>query len=234
MGMEREVSARLAENVARLEARIQEACQKAHRQRDEILVVPITKYVDASVTRLVMEQGYRILGESRPQIIWEKAAALPEANWHLVGHLQRNKVARTLPLVSLIHSIDSVRLLQAVEEEARRLGKVKEVLLELHMTEEATKSGFSVEEWDKLPDYVAELMHVRVTGLMAMAALESTADAARATFERVRTLRDAWQDRFPSPHHLQQLSMGMTHDFAEAIAAGATIVRIGSAFFEGE
>lgn len=228
-----EVSHVLQRNGKRIEERIDVACQRAGRSRAEVTVVAITKYVDATTTKLLYETGQHELGESRPQIIWEKAAAIPEAHWHLVGHLQRNKVARTLPLVSLIHSVDSFRLLQAINDEAGKLNKVQEVLLELHLTEEETKSGFSSEKWPQLPSYVAGLKHVKVTGLMGMAALEGTPDKARKTFSRLRELRDRWQLLFAAPHRLHHLSMGMTGDFELAILEGATMVRIGSAFFEG-
>ncbi len=228
-----EVSHLLQRNGKRLEERITATCQRAGRSREEVTVVAITKYVDVATTKLLFESGLPNLGESRPQVLWEKAPAIPEARWHLVGHLQRNKVARTLPLVSLIHSIDSLRLLQAINDEAGKLNKVQEILLELHLTDEETKSGFSSEEWPQLPSHVAGLNHIKVTGLMGMAALDDTPDEARQAFTRLRELRDRWQPLFSAPHHLHHLSMGMTGDFELAILEGATIVRIGSAFFEG-
>jgi pyridoxal phosphate enzyme (YggS family) len=228
-----EVSAQLRANVQRVCERIQHACDAAKRPHDSVQLLPITKYVDVEVTRLLHEILQGPMGESRPQIVWEKAAALPNVQWHLVGHLQRNKVSRTLPLVSLIHSVDSQRLLTAIEEEAKKLGIVVDVLLELHLTLEATKNGFGRDEWDRLPEYVASLQHVRVQGLMTMAAMKGTLMEARGTFEELRSHRDAWQSRFASPHELRHLSMGMTNDLEEAIAAGSTIVRVGSALFEG-
>lgn len=228
-----EVSRRLHVNVARVEERIQAACQKAGRLRSDVHLIPITKYVDPEITRLLHQITQGPLGESRPQVIWEKALHVPGATWHLVGHLQRNKVARTLPLVSLIHSIDSQRLLIAIDDEARKIGKMQDVLLEIHLTQEVTKSGFGEDEWDKLSGYVLSLQNVRVLGLMAMAALDSTPDEARSTFAKLRGLRDNWQERFREPHRLQHLSMGMTHDYEQAIEEGATLIRVGSALFEG-
>lgn len=228
-----EVSRRLRENVERLEERIAAACQRAGRARGEVQLVPITKYVDAEVTRLLHDIVAAPLGESRPQVIWEKAPLVHNAAWHLVGHLQRNKVARTLPLVNLIHSVDSQRLLVAIDEEARKLGKTQDVLLELHLTQEATKSGFGEDEWDKLPEYVLPLQNVRVLGLMGMAALDSKPDEARVSFAKLRSLRDSWQGRFAEPHQLKHLSMGMTHDFDQAIEEGSTLIRVGSALFDG-
>jgi len=228
-----EVSALLKQNLERVEARINDACHRVRRARSEVMLIGITKYVDAGTTKLLLDTGLHDLGESRPQIIWEKAPHIPEARWHLVGHLQRNKVTRTLPLVSLIHSVDSQRLLQAINKEAAKINKVQEVLLELHLTEEETKSGFTPDEWPLLPSFVVDLTHIKVTGLMGMAALDGTPDDARKTFARLRELRDRWQPLIGAPHDLHHLSMGMTGDFEQAILEGSTMVRIGSALFEG-
>jgi pyridoxal phosphate enzyme (YggS family) len=233
MATSAEVSALLKRNWEGIEARIEGACRRACRDRGEVTLIGITKYVDAATTQLLFESGLHDLGESRPQLLWEKAALIPEARWHLVGHLQRNKVARTLPLVKLIHSVDSKRLLAAINEEAAKINKVQDVLLELHLTEEETKSGFPSEVWPQLPAYVAGMNNVKVVGLMAMAALSGTPDESRKTFVMLRELRDRWQPLFEPPHTLHHLSMGMTGDFGEAILEGATMVRIGSAFFEG-
>jgi PLP dependent protein len=223
----------LRQNVERVEARIAAACARARRARGEVTLVGITKYVDAATAGLLPACGVTVLGESRPQSLWEKAAAVPGVEWHLVGHLQRNKVAKTLPAARLIHSVDSERVLQAIDEEAAKVDKVQDVLLEIHLSGEESKHGFVEVEWPRLPELAAGLRHVRVRGLMCMAALESTPDEARQTFARLRSLREKLGPRFGEPHRLTELSMGMTHDFEEAIAEGATLVRIGSALFEG-
>lgn len=233
MGSGNEVSHQLRHNLDRIQERIAKACTLARRPTSEVTLIAITKYVDAGLCRLVHEAGVQHLGESRPQMLWEKAPTLPSASWHLVGHLQRNKVTRTLPMVQLIHSVDSVRLLQSIEEEATKLNCVKDVLLELHMTEEETKSGFTANEWPQLPEVVQSLQHVRVKGLMCMAPLDGGLDLARKTFHHLKELRDQWQNRFREPHQLRELSMGMTSDFEMAILEGATMIRIGSALFEG-
>jgi pyridoxal phosphate enzyme (YggS family) len=223
----------LRRNVDRVEARIVDACVRAGRGRAEVTLVAVTKYADSVTTALLASCGVGVMGESRPQTLWEKAAHLPSVEWHLVGHLQRNKVARTLPLAKLIHSVDSERLVRAIDDEAAKLGKVQDVLIELHLTLEEKKQGFSDADWPRLPETIRGLRHVRVTGLMCMAALDSTRDEARQTFARLRSLRDQWRAHFPPPHQLSHLSIGMTHDFEEAIAEGATLVRVGSALFDG-
>lgn len=233
MGDPHEVSERLKQNLLRVEERIMAACQKAGRQREETTLVAVTKYVDAAVTKIFAEVYSGPLGESRPQAIWEKQAVLPNRAWHLVGHLQRNKVAKTLPLVQLIHSVDSQRLLQAIEEEASKLNRIKEVLLELHLTKEESKTGFPASEWPRLTEYAEQLKWEKIVGLMGMGPLDSSADDARRAFAQLREWRDQWKSQFHPPHDLEHLSMGMTHDFEQAILEGATIIRIGSALFEG-
>jgi PLP dependent protein len=220
-------------NVDRVEARIAAACARAGRERADVTLVGITKYVDAATAGLLPACGVSVLGESRPQSLWEKAAAVAGAEWHLVGHLQRNKVAKTLPVARLIHSVDSERLLQAIDEEAAKVDKVQDVLLEIHLSGEESKHGFAEAEWPRLAEMAARLRHVRVRGLMCMAALESTPDESGRTFARLRALREVLGPQFGGSHRLTELSMGMTHDFEEAIAEGATLVRIGSALFEG-
>src|SRR5262249_3384280 len=160
------------------------------------------------------------LGESRPQALWAKAASLPSVRWHLVGHLQRNKVERTLPLVKLIHSVDSLRLLDAIESEAERLNRVVDVLAEVNVSGETAKGGFAPSELPGVAERSAQLQHVRVRGLMTMAPLSDEPERARPTFAELRQLRDGLRYEFPSPHRLEHLSMGMTGDFEVAIEEG--------------
>jgi pyridoxal phosphate enzyme (YggS family) len=221
----------LARNLERVQRRIEAACQRAGRPRSAVRLVAVTKYVDAATARLLWQLGVQDLGESRPQELWRKAEAVPQARWHLVGHLQRNKVRRTLPLVHLIHSVDSQRLLECLEAEAPPRGV--DVLLEVHLSPEPSKAGFAPEE---LPDIAARtrsLERVRVQGLMTMAPLTSDRDEVRRTFARLRQLRDQVRQQLGEAGAWPELSMGMTSDFEIAIEEGATLVRIGSALFQG-
>jgi hypothetical protein len=221
----------LRSNLQDVEQRIVAACRRAGRSRDEVTLVSVTKYVSPEICRRLLELGVTNLGESRPQELWRKAQAVPEARWHLVGHLQRNKVEKTLPVVSMIHSVDSVRLLDAIEAEAGKADRACTVLIEFNLSGEPAKHGFAPADWGCLPPAIARCRHVRVVGLMTMAALESDAVAARATFAELRQLREQLQPHVP--FSLSHLSMGMTNDFEVAIEEGATIVRIGSALFRG-
>jgi pyridoxal phosphate enzyme (YggS family) len=213
--------------------RIAAACARAGRPADGVTLVAVTKTVPVGVAALMPELGVRDLGESRPQELWRKAAALPGASWHLVGHLQRNKVERTLPLVCMIHSADSLRLLSAVEGEAGRQGRRLDVLLEVNASREANKHGFAPEEVPALAPEINRLRNIRVRGLMTMAAYDEDPETIRTTFALVRQLRDRLRGEVAPAHALDHLSMGMSNDFEVAIEEGATLVRLGTVLFEG-
>jgi pyridoxal phosphate enzyme (YggS family) len=194
----------------------------------------VTKSTTTAVARLLPEMGVFDLGESRPQELARKAAELPSSiRWHLIGHLQRNKVERVVPLVQLIHSVDSLRLLAALEQEALVQDQDISVLLEVNASREPNKHGFRPEEMPGIAPQLAGLTRVRVCGLMTMAALAEDPEKARPTFAALRQLRDELPGRCGAPHPLDQLSMGMSDDFEVAVEEGATMVRIGSALFEG-
>jgi pyridoxal phosphate enzyme (YggS family) len=187
------------------------------------------------VARLLVEAGLSTLGESRPQQVWQKAEALADlqVRWHLIGHLQRNKVKRTLPLVAIIHSVDSLRLLQEISREATAIQRSADVLLEVNISGDASKTGLQPDEIELLFPEIAKQPNVRVLGLMTMASLEGGVDRARQDFAALRTLRDQLTPKCPANLTLNELSMGMSGDYEVAIEEGATIVRVGSALFEG-
>lgn len=222
--------ATLRNRLDRLEQRLQAACLRSGRPRAAVTLVAVTKTVTIEVAALLPDLGVLDLGENRPQELWHKAATLPQSiNWHLIGHLQRNKIERTLPLVHLIHSVDSLRLLTALEQEAARQQRRISVLLEVNASREPNKHGFAPEELPGLAPQIAALGHVQVHGLMTMAALEDDPQRCRPTFAAVRALGDRLRPDFPPPHRLDQLSMGMSNDFEVAVEEGATLVRIGTA-----
>lgn len=225
----------IADNLARVRERIAAAAERTHRNRHDIRLVGVTKYVDGATAAELLGAGCRELGESRPQELWSKAAYAEwkGATWHLVGHLQRNKVRRTLPLVSLIHSVDSERLLAAIDAEAAAASRAAAVLLEINCSGEAAKHGLTADAARRLVDRLDRYQHVCVQGMMTMARLEGGEEAARQDFATLRQLRDELQKRCPASVKLSELSMGMSRDFEAAIAEGATIVRIGSILFEG-
>jgi hypothetical protein len=222
----------LADNLAVVEDRVLAACRRAGRSRGEVTLIAVTKTVSSEIAALLPALGVYDLGESRPQELWRKAAIVPPpVRWHLIGHLQRNKIERTLPLVACIHAVDSLRLLAALEDVGRQAARRLPVLLEVNASREASKHGFSPEEVPGLAARLAELQHVRVEGLMTMAAYEEEPERTRPTFAALRQLRDRLATELGRP--LPQLSMGMSNDFEIAIEEGATLVRLGTVLFEG-
>ena len=225
---------RLIDNLAQVRERIAIAALAAGRQPDEVRLIAVVKYVDVALARLLVAAGCGDLGESRPQELRAKAAALADSSvrWHMIGHLQRNKIRSTLPLAGLIHSVDSLRLLRALEDEAAAAGLTAHILLEVNVSGEPAKHGFDAPELSAAIEQVARLGHVRLEGLMCMAGLEGGAAAAERDFARLRQLRDEHRDR-DAGGPLTELSMGMSGDYEIAIRHGATMIRVGSALFEG-
>jgi len=216
-----------------VEERIAAACRRAGRARTDVKLVAVTKTVSVEIARQMVDAGVCELGESRPQELWKKAANLSAGvHWHLIGHLQRNKVEKTLPLVTMIHSVDSWRLLEALEQEALRCSQTIEVLLECNASGEAAKHGLAIADVPKLMPQLAQLRQVRVAGLMTMAALEAEPEICRPTFAALRRLRDQLRNDVPPPHRMEHLSMGMSNDFEVAIEEGATLIRLGTVLFQ--
>lgn len=228
---EADVKRQLADRVARLKERIARACQRASRDPASVTLVAVTKSTSNAIATMIRDLGVKDLGESRPQELWKKAAAVPNVRWHLIGHLQRNKLERTVPLVTLIHSVDSERLLQALHEYGLRQAQAVPILLEVNCSREPAKTGFPPEAIFEVMDKALSLGGVRVQGLMTMAALADDPERARPTFAELRQLRDRIHRRFALT--LPHLSMGMSQDFPVAIEEGATIIRVGTWLFDG-
>ena len=226
---------RLKANLSAVRGRIEDAASRSGRDGAGIRLIAVTKYVDALTTRAMIEAGCQDIGENRPQMLWDKAAELAdiEVNWHMIGHLQRNKVKRTIAVADLIHSADSLRLLNAMDTAGRESEQVVRVLLELNVSAEPAKHGFSPAELASALEHVATLDHIAVAGLMCMAGLEGDADDARREFAQLRELAHWHRANAPANVSLDELSMGMSGDFEVAIEEGATMVRVGSLLLEG-
>ncbi|HEV3386504.1 MAG TPA: YggS family pyridoxal phosphate-dependent enzyme [Gemmata sp.] len=221
----------LAERLVSVRERIANACRRARRSVDGVNLVAVTKTVPPSIAAIAVELGVLELGENRPQELWKKAEAVPAAHWHLIGHLQRNKIDRTVPLVSLIHAVDSERLLDALDASGRKRGLPVPMLLEVNCSREESKGGFAPEAVPSLSNKLMSLGGISVRGLMTMAAYADDPEAARPTFVELRHLRDKLATR--SGLALPHLSMGMSGDFEVAVEEGATFVRIGTILFDG-
>jgi PLP dependent protein len=235
----------IADNLCRVREQIARAAESCGRQSDEITLVGVTKYVGANQAAELVAAGCSDLGEARPQELWAKAGELalasgtPVLRWHLIGHLQRNKIRRTLPLVTLIHSVDRLRLLAAIDAEARALVEIGDnsvlpvrLLLEVNTSGESAKHGLPADEVEPLLATAPQYPGVAICGLMTMAALEGGPAVAARNFAALRELRDRLWQTAPKCVRLDELSMGMSGDFEIAIREGATIVRIGSALWE--
>ena len=218
-------------------ANIKENLKTVTAQMPEgVQLVAVSKFHPVEELAEAYEAGQRLFGENRVQELVAKAPQLPEdIRWHFIGHLQKNKVRALMPHVSVIESVDSVQLLRLIEKEAARIDRTVDVLLQLHVAQEETKSGFSVDEVLEAAD-AGELTegvpHVRVCGVMAMASLTDDMEQVAREFDLVRrtylTLKDGCFDESP---YFNELSMGMSDDWQVAVKYGATLVRIGTAIF---
>ena len=222
----------IQENIAEIRRRIAVACAECGRDPKEITLVGASKMNDAAACREAIAAGIDVLGENRVQEMTEKLAqgAYEGAPLHFIGHLQRNKVKQVVGKAALIQSVGSLPLLEAVEKEAEKQGIVQDILLEVNIGREAAKSGFLPEEVFAAAEAALEHPHVRVLGLMTIPPADADRDANMRYFEQVRTL---YVDINAKLFHneLKHLSMGMSGDYADAIAAGATMVRVGTAIF---
>lgn len=232
--MDQSSAEQIKENFRRVTDELQAAAIAARRDPQEVQLVGVTKYVDAEHASVLLAAGCHNLGESRPQELWAKAAddnlQSTSVRWHLIGHLQRNKVNKTLPICHTVHAVDSERLLRAIDNSASDSEISARIMLEVNCSGDSAKHGLTADETRGLVERLDEFPHVGVEGFMTMAAREGGSAVAQQNFASLRQLRDRL-----ATHEipLTELSMGMSGDFRQAIAEGSTIVRIGSALWEG-
>ena len=215
----------IAENITQIKAQLPEG----------VSLVAVSKYHPVKQLQEAYAAGQRIFGESHAQELVAKAPLMPDdVQWHFIGHLQRNKVRQIMPIVSLIHSVDSIRLLSTIDKEAARIGRTVDVLLQLHVAQEEAKSGFAVEELMQLAENgeFQPFKHVRYRGLMAMATFTTDTALIASEFARVASTYATLLEKqiFPGAD-FNQLSMGMSDDWHIAVEHDATLVRIGTQIF---
>lgn len=229
------VSRRIADNLAAVRERIAASAARSGRAASAVTLVAVTKYAPFACLGPLAAAGCVDLGESRPQQLCQRAELWGDrpVRWHMIGHLQRNKARRTAEIATLIHSVDTPQLLKTLDqigaEQSRRIA----VLLEVNVSGEAAKQGFAPDDLAPLMATLPAFAHLDVRGLMAMAALDGGPAEARRDFSRLRALRDRLAAQAAAELSLPELSMGMSGDFEAAIEEGATLVRVGSALFEG-
>lgn len=220
----------VAERLQEVRGRIGAACDRAGRDPASVELLAVSKTFPAEVIREAVAAGHRLFGESRQQEAEAKIPQLPGClEWHFIGHLQRNKVRKVLPLVAALHSIDSVKLAGQVDRVAEELGLFPKVFLEMNVGSEGSKHGFREEELRASMDELLALERLEILGLMAIPPFVQDPEQARPWFVALRESRDRLQSEFGVP--LPGLSMGMSGDFEVAVEEGSTIVRVGSSIF---
>lgn len=216
----------VADNIEAVSRRIALAAGRAGREPASVRLVAVSKTVGAGAVREAYDAGLRIFGESRVQEALEKAGELPglDVEWHMIGHLQKNKARAAVGLFEVMHSVDSAELMEVVDRNAGKLGKVQRILIQLKLApEDVAKHGAGEGELGELLRRGERLDNVRVEGLMTIPPLYGDPERARPLYRRLRELA--------AGHGLRELSMGMTGDFEIAVEEGATMVRVGSAIF---
>jgi len=222
-------------NLRRVRERIAEAALRKGRRPEDITLVAVTKTIDPERILIAARLGVKHFGENRVQEALRKIPVVNQAlgappTWHMVGHLQTNKVRKALGIFDFIHSVDSVRLAREINKRAGRESKVIPILLEVNISGEATKFGFAPEEVEDAVREILSFPNLSVQGLMTIAPIVNDPEEARPFFRRLRELRDYLAEQFPQIDW-KHLSMGMTDDFEVAIEEGATMVRLGRAIF---
>jgi PLP dependent protein len=226
----------IADNIAVLQSRISAAARRAGRDPEEIALMAVSKTHSPERIREAYAAGIRLFGENRVQEFGVKAAslaALRDAHWHMIGHLQSNKATRAAELFTAVDSIDSVKLAQKLDDAARQLGKKLAVLIEINVGGESAKSGVAPDspELEALLSTARDLEHLEFRGLMTVPPYTEDPQAARPYFRKLRELRDRIRSRNLPCLGMSVLSMGMSHDFEVAIEEGSTCVRVGTAIF---
>lgn len=220
----------VAEQLAVVEDRIEDACRRAGRERSAVQLIAVSKTFPAESVQAAVDAGQRVFGESRQQEAEPKIVVLPPGlHWHFIGRVQRNKVRKILPLFQTVHAIDSLRLADYTNQVAGELGLKPEIFLQVNLADEASKGGFDADTLHREIAALRALDHLSILGLMIIPPEEGEAEDARKWFAGLRELRDglAAESGLPLPH----LSMGMSGDYEIAIEEGATFVRVGSAIF---
>ena len=222
----------LQENLSAVENEIQKACERAGRSRDEVTLIAVSKTKPVSTLQEAYNLGVRIFGENKVQELSDKYEELPkDIHWHMIGHLQRNKIKYIVDKVDLIHSVDSVRLAEAIDKEAAKKGVKANILIEVNVAREESKFGLMPEDVDSFIDQVSNYQNICVKGLMTIAPFVENPEENRPIFAGLRKLSVDIAKKKVDNINMSILSMGMTNDYQIAIEEGATMVRVGTGIF---
>ena len=222
----------IQENLAFVKNKIHDACQESKRKETEITLIAVSKTKPLSMLEVAYQCGCRDFGENKVQELLEKAEVLPkDIRWHMIGHLQRNKVKYIIGKTALIHSVDSVRLAQEISKEAGKKEITVSILIEVNIGSEESKYGVAPEQAEELLREISQLPYLKIEGFMAVAPYTEDAESNRQYFERLRDLSVDIKSKNIDNVYMDVLSMGMSGDYAVAIQEGATMVRVGTGIF---
>lgn len=222
----------LKEQLAEVESRIQAACSRAGRKREDVTLIAVSKTKPVSVLQEAYDLGVRTFGENKVQELTEKYEALPkDIHWHMIGHLQTNKVKYIVDKVDMIHSVDSLKLAETIEKEAAKKNCVVNILIEVNVAEEESKFGIKMHEVIPFVERISAFPHIRVCGLMTIAPFVENSEENRTIFENLHKLSVDITRKNIDNVNVNVLSMGMTNDYEVAIEEGATMVRVGTGIF---
>ncbi|MCR5656151.1 MAG: YggS family pyridoxal phosphate-dependent enzyme [Butyrivibrio sp.] len=222
----------IRENLLEVEEKIQKACERAGRDRSEVTLIAVSKTKPVSDIRQAMDCGIKVFGENKVQEIRDKTEEIKEPlDWHMIGHLQTNKVKYLPGKVCMIHSVDKMSLAEEIEKQAAKHDLVMDVLCEVNMAGEDSKFGLTPEEAPDFVRSIAAFPHVRVRGLMTIAPYTDDPETNREYFRKLREMKDMLSAENIPGTQIDTLSMGMTGDYEVAIEEGATFVRVGTGIF---
>jgi pyridoxal phosphate enzyme (YggS family) len=220
------------DNLETINKKIKEAALKVNRDPQEIKLVAVTKTATLEQIKEAINEGVKIIGENKVQEATEKYQVLTtEVKWHLIGHLQTNKVKYAIEIFDLIHSVDSIKLAKEIDERSVQFKKIIDVLIEVNISGEETKYGYNPEKVEAFLKEISEFSGIRVRGLMTIAPISKNKEEVRPYFRRLRELSERIRDKNIKNIKMDYLSMGMTDDFEIAIEEGANMVRIGRGIF---
>ena len=223
---------RISDNLKYVEQKIREACGRSGRKREDVTLIAVSKTKPVSDIEEALRAGYDVFGENKVQEIRDKSPVLPESvHWHMIGHLQANKVKYLIGVVDLIHSVDNEKLAEEIEKQAAKHNVVMDVLCEVNMAGEESKFGLTPEETPEFVKKISVLPHLKVRGLMTIAPYTEDPESNRVYFKGLRELKDRINEAGIPGVQMDLLSMGMTGDYEVAIEEGATFVRVGTGIF---
>ncbi|MEF9917255.1 MAG: YggS family pyridoxal phosphate-dependent enzyme [Lachnospiraceae bacterium] len=220
------------QNLEQVEKNILAACRKSGRSRDEVTLIAVSKTKPVSMLQKAYDLGIREFGENKAQELEAKYKELPaDINWHMIGHLQRNKIKYIIRKVSCIHSVDSFRLAEAIEKEAEKNNCIISILIEVNVANESSKDGVALDQVLPLIEKISKFPHITIKGLMTIAPLVTDGEQNREVFSKLRKLFVDIASKNIDNVIMSVLSMGMTNDYIVAIEEGATMVRVGTGVF---